>query len=139
MTYDSEKWIKAADRLLSGASMCRICAGTGDRSRCHLYIDSAQWRADQFGLPRGCLISLFWICTPLIGLTYLTTGRLQKFIEAIMIRYLDVIVAYIMPACDVFIGMSHVYVKSERAATTRYGALTICERGSTHAQFQQVL
>lgn len=98
-----------------------------------------QWRADQFGLPRGCLISLFWICTPLIGLTYLTTGRLRKFIEAIMIRYLDVIVAYIMPACDVFIGMSHVYVKSERAATTRYGALTICERGSTHAQFQQRL
>ena len=27
-----------------------------------------KWRADQFGLPRGCLISLFWICTPLIGL-----------------------------------------------------------------------
>ena len=54
-----------------------------------------------------------------------------------MIRYLDVIVAYIMPACDVFIGMSHVYVKSERAATTRYGALTICER--VRAQFLQRL
>lgn len=98
-----------------------------------------KWLAQRFGLPRGCLISLFWICTPLIGLAHLTKGRLRKFIDTIMIRYLDVIVACIMPACDVFIGMSHVYVKSERAAKTRYRALTICERGSTHAQFQQRL
>ena len=97
-----------------------------------------KWRADQFGLPRGCLIS-FLDLHSLIGLTYLTTGRLRKFIEAIMIRYLDVIVAYIMPACDVFIGMSHVYVKSERAATTRYGALTICERGVRTRSFSNVL
>ena len=98
-----------------------------------------KWRADRFDLPRDCLTSLFWICTPLIGLTYLTTGRLRKFIEMMMIHYLDVIVAHIMPACDVFIGMSHVYVKSERAAKIKYGALTICERGSTHAQFQERL
>lgn len=97
------------------------------------------WHADRFGLPRACLTSLFWICMPLIGLTYLTTGRLRKFIETMMIRYLDMIVARIVPACDVFIGMSHVYVKSERAAKIRYGALTICERGSTHAQFQERL
>jgi len=98
-----------------------------------------KWRADQFGLPRACLTSLFWICAPLIGLTYLTTGRLRKFIETMMVRYLDVVVAYIMPECDVFIGMSHVYVKSERTAKNRYGALTICERGSTHARFQERL
>ena len=41
-----------------------------------------------------------------------------------------------MPRCDVFIGMSHVYVRSEKKAKSRFGALTICERGSTHALHQ---
>ena len=94
------------------------------------------WRARVFDLPAHCSRSLFWIFTPLIALTMVTTGRTRKIVDLILAKALDCMVSLLMPRCDVFIGMSHVYVRSEKKAKSRFGALTICERGSTHALHQ---
>lgn len=49
----------------------------------------------------------------------------------------DRIVAEQLPKCDVFIGLSGVAVECFNVAKEKYGAITICDRGSSHVRTQQ--
>lgn len=88
-------------------------------------------RLMKFGLKRECSYSLFWIMLPILACLKLShrsiwSMKLEWFV-------LDHIVGLFMKKCDVFIAMSSIYNFAFKKAKSKFGAITILERGSVHA------
>src|SRR5262249_48838422 len=87
-------------------------------------------RAQTFGLPGRCLISLFPILFPLVVLERLFPRIFPRTIERLMCWALDVLTILRMRRCDVFICLSGIYLHAPRFAQWRYGARVVLHRGS---------
>lgn len=62
---------------------------------------------------------------------------LQKYATERLFSSVDEQVVSNMTQCDVFIGLSGVICKSFEVAKKKFGAVTICDRGSSHVLTQQ--
>lgn len=96
-----------------------------------------QFRAKKFGLPASSLRSLFWYTFPFLVLEKLFKGRTRQKIQRLLAVYCDFLVQRKLSKCDFFIGMSGLFSASQSHAKSRFNAVTICERGSTHALHQR--
>jgi glycosyltransferase involved in cell wall biosynthesis len=84
--------------------------------------------------------SLFWELFPFSFLAlFRWVPRIQKKYVEIMFEKTDQMILNVMPACDVFIGLSCVSIESARFAKEQYGAKVIIERGSRHVTSQDEL
>lgn len=96
-------------------------------------------RAQIFGLPTHCHISLLPLVFPLVVLQRLVPWLAPRTIDRLMCLALDAATILRMRHCHVFICMSGMYVQAPRFARWRYGAKVILERGSTHILSQKAL
>lgn len=97
-------------------------------------------RMQKYGLGKASYMDLFWPVAPRATLALQRPFRqlCRSQTMQIMAPY-DHQVVRRMPACDVFIGLSGVICQGFSAARQKYGALTLCERGSAHVTEQSRL
>lgn len=95
-----------------------------------------KFRAKKFGLPVSNLRSLFWYTFPFLILEKLFKGPTRQKIQRLLAVYCDFLVQRKLSKCDFFIGMSGMFSASQLHAKLHFNAVTICERGSTHALHQ---
>lgn len=104
----------------------------------HFYSYVPKRRAAEFGLPGRCHVALFPFLAPLIVLQrLLRRTRFAMPLELVMYRAADFLVARRLRPCDVFIGMSGIYVRAPAAARSKFGAKVVIERGSMHIDAQR--
>jgi hypothetical protein len=94
----------------------------------------------QYGIGRARYIDLFMRSLPYSALalqrSFPKISRMQTFQ---MMAHYDNLVAKVIPPCDMFIGLSGVINRSYAVASQRYGAITVCDRGSAHVNVQERL
>lgn len=88
-----------------------------------------QKRIVQFGLPKQCSTSLFYIMLPFLILTKIFKGAQWSIQLRIWVQ--DRLTALIMRKCDILIAMSGEFIVSTEKAK-KGGATIIIERGSKH-------
>jgi alpha-maltose-1-phosphate synthase len=100
----------------------------------HLYTAYPSWRVD--GMPKEKVSTFPW----LMALTMLASrfgfNRVRDGLNVPMIETFDRWMAERIAPCDVFHCLSSFGLQSHRAARSRHGALTVCDRGSTHIEHQ---
>jgi starch synthase len=89
-------------------------------------------RAVKFGLPAQCHRGLLAYVFPLVALRESGPKSLRPFFNRWLLRVLDLVAAWKLEPCDLFIGMSGLCVASAKQARRKYGAKILIERGSTH-------
>ena len=83
------------------------------------------------------LVSTFpWLTVAAHGAGRLGFHSIQRSLNWPLIRTFDSWLSGRIEPCDVFHCLSSFGVASHRVAKARHGALTICDRGSSHIQFQ---
>lgn len=103
-----------------------------------LYSYVPKRRAIRFGLPARCHVALLPYLFPLIAVQRLCRGtRLAIWLDWLMYHAADWLVAWRLQPCDVFIGMSGIYVRAFATARAKFGARIIVERGSVHIDAQK--
>ncbi len=94
--------------------------------------------ASRFGLPPERHRNLLPFTAPMVGLQrWAKDGDPKERIDSLLIRLLDRLVARKIEPCDVFIGMSGIYLEAGMAARKKYNAVIILERGSRHILSQK--
>ena len=87
-------------------------------------------RAMKYGLPKESSYTLFYLVFPFLVLFKLFGfGGWREYLYN---KYCDILLAYYMKPCDVFIGQSPLHYYSIKRAKKKFGALTILERGTIH-------
>ncbi len=114
--------------------LARELAALGHRVRFYSYVPRS--RAERFGLPRECHVALLPVLAPFLVLQRLLPRRSARLFDRSIYHAANRAVAMRMKPCDVFIGMSGVYLEAADAARARYGARIYLERGSRHIQSQ---
>ena len=94
-------------------------------------------RAIRFGLPAECHVGLLPYVAALILLERIAPKFLPRFVQRLHHTILDRVVTALLQPCDVFIGMSGLYVGAALKARRRYGAKIFIERGSRHILSQR--
>lgn len=89
-------------------------------------------RAVAFGLPARCHVGLFTWLSPFLALRHFFRRWSALPTEAWLYRVANWVVCRKMPPCDLFIGMSGVYLEAALYAKERFKAKVIIERGSLH-------
>jgi len=89
-------------------------------------------RAEKFGLPRRCQRNLLPYVFPLLAMHGYGPRRMRPVFQRWLVKTLDWLVARRLEPCDVFIGMSGMFIRACETARTRYRARVLIERGSTH-------
>jgi glycosyltransferase involved in cell wall biosynthesis len=115
--------------------LARELAALGHEVRFYSYVP--QKRAGQFGLPRECHRGLLPYILPLIAAQRKGPGAWRNYLDTLLQRAVDGLVARFLEPCDVFIGMSGLCVRSAQAAREKYGAKIFLERGSRHILSQK--
>ena len=99
-----------------------------------LYTGYPRWKVD--GLPAERVRTFPWLTMAAHGAGRLGFHSLQRSLNWPLIRTFDSWLSGRIEPCDVFHCLSSFGVASHRVAKARHGALTICDRGSSHIQFQ---
>ena len=94
-------------------------------------------RAKKFGLPSECLISYFIPLLPLLVAERYSRGILRQYLQFFRTIVLDFLVSIFMKECDVFVGMSGLFVISPKIARKKFSSVIIAERASQHIRSQQ--
>jgi starch synthase len=115
--------------------LARELAWLGHDVRFYSYVPRK--RAEQFGLPRKCHRGLLPWVLPLLAARSLGRGAWSNYLDSLLQRAVDGLVARFLEPCDVFIGMSGLCVKSAQAAREKFGAKIFLERGSRHILSQK--
>ena len=89
-------------------------------------------RAMGFGLPAACHRSLLPFAVPALALERFAPAVPASLREWLLYKSLNLAVAIRLRACDLFIGMSGIYLEAARFAKRRFGAAIWVERGSRH-------
>lgn len=100
----------------------------------HLYTAYPSWRVD--GLPRETVSTFPWLMTPAMVANKFGLNRVRDRLNVPMIETFDRWLAERVAPCDVFHCLSSFGLQSHRVARIRYGALTVCDRGSMHIEAQ---
>ena len=95
-------------------------------------------RAQQFGLSHACVRSWFLGALPWLAAARIALRKdWSRTIRNRLTLRLDHLVAQALKPCEVFIGMSGLFVKAGHTARHRFGALWVLERGSRHILSQK--
>lgn len=89
-------------------------------------------RAVRFGLPSVCHRSLTLFAVPALAMERFAPGVPQSVREWSLYKSLNLAVMTRLRPCDLFIGMSGIYLEAARFAKRRFGAAVWLERGSRH-------
>ena len=104
----------------------------------HLYTYVPRRRAERFGLPRKCHVALLPLLWPLVVLSRIGgTQRYRDWLDRAIYAAANWAVSLRLKPCDVFIGMSGVYLEAAEYARERFGAKIVVERGSRHILSQK--
>lgn len=98
--------------------------------RFYSYVPKA--RAERFGLPAHCHVSLAPLVAPLVAWERFFPNVAPQIRERLMCAALNRIIIARLQPCDVFIGMSGLIVEAATYAKRRFGARVYTERGSRH-------
>jgi len=96
-------------------------------------------RAVRYGLPPACHISLLPYLFPLVILSRLLGRWARPYASKWIHLCSDWLVCRKLQACDVFIGMSGIYLAAPKLAKKKFGAKIFIERGSRHIQSQYAI
>ena len=88
------------------------------------------------GLPAAKVSTFPWIMGPAALAGRFGLPGLRERLNFPMIETFDRWMAKRLAPCDVFHCLSSFGLQSHRAARSRHGALTVCDRGSSHITFQ---
>jgi starch synthase len=88
------------------------------------------------GLPRAKVSTFPWLMGATHVLRKLPIARLHERMNLATIESFDRWMAARIAPCDVFHCLSSFGLRSHRAARESFGALTVCDRGSSHIAFQ---
>ena len=99
-----------------------------------LYTGYPRWKVD--GLPRDKVRTFPWLFAPVMAAGRVGLHDLQRRMQGIVARSFDSWAARSLEPCDVFQSLSSFGLESHRVAKERYGALTVCDRGSSHILYQ---
>ncbi len=99
-----------------------------------LYTGHPSWKVD--GLPRGKVRTFPWFTIPEALLGKLGLVGIQRALNWVTIDAFDRWLAASLGPCDVFHCLSSFGLRAHRVARERYGALTVCDRGSSHILYQ---
>ena len=99
-----------------------------------LYTAYPRWKVD--GLPRDKVRSFPWLMGPTMLLGRWGFHGLERCLNRLTVKSFDRWMANRLEPCDVFHCLSSFGLRSHRIAKERYGALTVCDRGSSHIAFQ---
>ncbi|MCX7856940.1 MAG: glycosyltransferase family 4 protein [Deltaproteobacteria bacterium] len=94
-------------------------------------------RALKFGLPQNCHRPLLPYVMPLVAALRVSSGRIKRVLDHMLLTAVDYTVSLTLEPCDVFIGMSGLCVKSAISARKKYSAKILIERGSRHILSQK--
>lgn len=100
-----------------------------------LYTAYPRWKVD--GLPPEKVATFPWFFVPKAFLGKLGLRRAERAFNPIVIETFDRWLARNVEPCDVFHCLSGFGLQAHRAAKKRYGALNICDRGSSHILYQE--
>ena len=100
----------------------------------HLYTAYPSWKVD--GLPKEKVSTFPWLMGPAMLANRFGFNRVRDRLNFPMIETYDRWMAGRLAPCDVFHCLSSFGLQSHRAARARHGALTVCDRGSTHIEYQ---
>lgn len=115
--------------------LARELAELGHEVRFYSYVPRA--RAKSFGLPAECHVSLLAYLWPLIILAKIFKGaNARSWIDHLTHLSANWLVQRRLQPCDVFIGMSGIYLEAAITAKQRYGARILLERASVHIDDQ---
>ncbi len=89
-------------------------------------------RAVRFGLPSACHRSLFPFALPALAVERFARAVPPSFREWLLYKSLNLAIMMRLRPCDLFIGMSAIYLEAARFAKRRFGAAIWLERGSRH-------
>lgn len=145
--------LNAVDETVDPARRClRIAVATGGRfhvldlareletlgHEVRFYSYVSRRRAVRFGLPARCHVALLPVLAPFVLLAQLCArSRFSAWSEDLLHRAMDRLVALRLRPCDVFIGMSGMYVRAPQLARRKFGAKIVIERGSVHIGMQK--
>ena len=99
-----------------------------------LYTGYPRWKVD--GLPRDKVRTFPWVMGPVTVAARLGLHGLREWLNYWVVESFDRWVASRLEPCEVYHCLSSFGVQSHRAARERYGALTVCDRGSSHILYQ---
>lgn len=99
-----------------------------------LYTGYPRWKVD--GLSPERVSTFPWLTMAAHGAGWLGLRSIQRSLNWPLIRTFDSWLSGRIEPCDVFHCLSSFGVASHRTAKARYGALTVCDRGSSHIRFQ---
>lgn len=102
-----------------------------------LYTGYPKWKVDGISLEK--VDSFPWLIVPVMMLPQWGADGLQKRLNHLIKETFDGWLASRLAPCDVFHSLSGWASRSHRVAKERYGALTVCDRGSSHILFQDDL
>lgn len=110
--------------------LARELHALGHRVKFYSYVPRA--RAERFGLPADCHVSLLPFVLPAIAWQQLMPRFLPSVRARLLYALLNRAVMMRLQPCDVFICMSGIYLEAARFAKQRYGATIWLDRGSQH-------
>lgn len=99
-----------------------------------LYTAYPRWKVD--GLPPDRVRAFPWLMGPLTVAARLGLHALRERWNYWVVESFDRWVASHLEPCEVYHCLSSFGVRSHRVAKERYGALTVCDRGSSHILYQ---
>lgn len=100
------------------------------------YTYSPKSNLKKFGLVRGGKSLLYYVAP----FEFLRRRFKTEFLYKLSIRILDLWTSAFMKECDVFICQSPYYTRSMKKAKTKYGAIVILDRGTSHVRyFNQIM
>jgi alpha-maltose-1-phosphate synthase len=102
-----------------------------------LYTAFPRFKVDT--IPARKVSSFPWLMTPALLANRLGLEWISNQLNLAVIETYDRWMAAHLEPCDVFHCLSGFGVKAHRAARERYGAITICDRGSSHIEEQDRL
>ncbi len=100
----------------------------------HLYTAYPSWRVD--GMPKEKVSTFPWLMAPAMLASRFGLNRVRDSLNVPMIETFDRWMSERLAPCEVFHCLSSFGLQSHRAARSRHGAVTACDRGSAHIEYQ---
>lgn len=88
------------------------------------------------GLPRNKIMTFPWLVVPAMLFSRWGFHRLAKRLGPLAVEVFDRWMASRLEPCDIFHSLSGAGLLSHRVMKEQYGALTVCDRGSSHVLYQ---
>ena len=117
--------------------LARELAAIGHDVRFYSYVPKD--RAVSFGLPEDCHRSLMTAAAPYLAWSRFLGDAGRESRQLKLAKALNRAVIRQLEPCDVFIGMSGLYVEAAEHARREFGASIYIERGSMHVDTQNAI